>query len=53
MKKEHMKSIRRRLGSLEDYNGRFTGRSTRVNVFSRRKSHRSWGVISRDSVASD
>jgi len=29
MKKELMKSIKKGLGSLEDYGGRFTGRSTR------------------------
>jgi len=28
MKKEHMKSIRKGLGSLEDYGGRSTGRLT-------------------------
>jgi len=29
MKKEHMKSIRKRLGSLEDYGGISTARSTK------------------------
>ena len=50
MKKEHMRSIRKRLESLEDYGGRSTRRSTRSQRPSRGKSHRSWGVISTDSV---
>jgi len=29
MKKENMKRIRKRLGSLKDYGGRSTGRSTK------------------------
>jgi len=50
MKKEHMKSIRKGLGSLEDYGGRSTERSTRSQHPSRQESHRSWGVTSTDFV---
>jgi hypothetical protein len=41
MKKEHMKIIRKGLGSLDDYGGRSTGRSTISQHPSRQKSHRS------------
>jgi len=39
MKKEHMNTIRKGLGSLEDYGGRSI-------VLRRRVPQRSWGVIS-------
>jgi Fic family protein len=41
MKKEHMKSIKKELGTLEDYDGGVNQKST---SFSIGKSHRSWGV---------
>jgi hypothetical protein len=46
MKKEHMKSIRNGLESLEDYGGRII----RSQHPSRWMSQRSWGVISIDFV---
>jgi len=45
-----MKRIIKGLGSWDDYGGRSTGRSTRSNVLERRMPHKSWGVISIDSV---
>jgi hypothetical protein len=50
MKKEHMKSIRKRLGSIYDYGWRSTERSIRSQHQSMQESHRSWGVTSTYSV---
>ena len=50
MKKEHMKSIRKKLEGLEDYRKRSTERSTRSQTPSRQESQRRWGATSIDSV---
>lgn len=50
IKKEHIKSIRKEFGSLEDYGWISTKRSTRSQHSSGQESNGRWGLTSTNSV---